>query len=308
MKTSTDKSANSAFKNFFIKVGRVLGALFSKAGRFFAKIYENKKAFIGLIIVLFFIVGAWIGPLIFPYDSSYSMDLLASPSWKHPFGTDNLGRDIFRQIISGTGNMLAIAFLAGLFTVLFGTVLGILSGYLGGIADKIIQGIANIVLTVPSFPVILVLAASFTITDPFTFALILSAWSWAGLCRAVRAQVISIKERDFIQICKVMGMSKVHIIFKELMPNLASYILINFIMTVRSAIMGSVGIMMLGLAAYDPTNWGTMINQARSLGLINPQVVPMFLAPLISIIIFQIGAMLLAGGLDQIFNPRLRVQ
>lgn len=274
----------------------------------FSKLFRNPQACAGFCIVVCFILIGIFGPMIFPYDATtdFSMRFL-SPSWEHPFGTDEMGRDIFRQLISGAANVLAIAFYTGLITVAVGTFLGIVSGYLGGIADKIIQGVVNIVLTIPSFPVFLMLAALFTIERPIEFALVLSAWSWAGLCRSVRAQVMSIRERDFIQICKVMRMSRFHIVMKELLPNITSYVLINFIVAVRNAITGSVGIMMLGLAAYDPTNWGSMLERARNIGLVNPKVIPLLLAPLFAIMIFQIGTILLANGLDEVMNPRLRV-
>lgn len=293
---------------FFKAAGKLILRFLSAVWGWIVRIFHNKLAAAGAIIILVFVLMALVGPLVFPYDPSTSfVDRFLKPSWQHPFGTDEMGRDIFRQLVSGTGNVLAIAFYTGLITVLFGTILGIISGFAGGITDKLIQGLTNIVLTIPSFPVFLMLAALFTIQSPIAFALVLSAWGWAGLCRAVRAQVMSLRERDFIQICRVMGMSKAHIIFKELLPNIASYILINFIMTVRNAITGSVGIMMLGLAAYDPTNWGSMLERARNLGLVNPKVVPLLLTPLIAIVIFQVGTILFANGLDEILNPRLRV-
>lgn len=292
---------SAALKRGFCSFGRATAS-------FFKKIFQNKKAATGFCILMFFVFIAIFGPMIFPYDPTVDYDNRYAPfSWDHWLGTDNLGRDVFRQLVAGSGSVLTIAFLTGVFTVFLGTFLGILSGYAGGVVDKVIQGVTNIVLTIPSFPVMLVLAAIFTIEDPFTFAIVLSAWSWAGLCRAVRAQVMSLRERDFIQICSVMKMSRSHIIIKELMPNIASYILINFIMTMRSAITGSVGIMMLGLAAYDPTNWGSMLSNAQAQGLVNPKVIPVLLAPLITIIIFQAGAILFSNGLDEILNPRLRV-
>ena len=116
-----------------------------------------------------------------------------------------------------------------------------------------------------------------------------------------------VKERDFIQICKVMHMSKAHIIFKELLPNVFSYIAINFVMAMRNAIVASVGIMLVGLAAYDPTNWGAIMNAARTKGLVNPNNVRILLYPLVAIVIFQVATLMLANGLDETLNPRLKV-
>ena len=169
------------------------------------------------------------------------------------------------------------------------------------------MSITNIFLSIPSFPVYLLLAAIITINKPITLSLVISLWSWAGLCRAIRIQVMSIKERDFIQICRVMHMSKAHIIFKELLPNVFSYIAINFVMAMRNAITASVGIMLVGLAAYDPTNWGAIMNAARTNGLANVQNIRVLMYPLVAIIVFQIATLMLANGLDETLNPRLKV-
>lgn len=274
----------------------------------FRKIFSNKKTIVGSSILLLFVLVAIFGPMLFPYDANTDMaNAYLSPSWQHPFGTDWLGRDVFRQVIAGTGSVLAIAFYSAIFTVIIGTVLGIVSGYFGGWVDKIIMSVTNIFLSIPSFPIYLLLAAIITINTPISLAIIISIWSWAGLCRSIRIQIMSLKERDFIQICKVMHMSKAHIIFKELMPNVFSYIAINFVMAMRNAIMASVGIMLVGLAAYDPTNWGAIINAARTKGLMNPKNILILTYPLVAIIIFQVATLVLANGLDETLNPRLKV-
>ncbi|MDY2727507.1 MAG: ABC transporter permease [Candidatus Onthovivens sp.] len=274
----------------------------------FKKVFSNGKTITGTVIILFFVLVAIFGPLIFPYSDATNVDIkYLDPSWEHPFGTDWLGRDVFRQVIAGTGSVLEIAFYTAIISVVAGTVLGIISGYFGGWVDSIIMSITNIFLSIPSFPVYLLLAAVIVIKSPIEFALVISIFSWAGLCRAVRVQIMSLKERDFIQICKVMHMSKAHIIFKELLPNVFSYIAINFVTALRNAIMASVGIMLVGLAAYDPTNRGAIINAARSKGLSNYKNILILLYPLIAIVIFEIATLLLSNGLDETLNPRLKV-
>lgn len=295
-------------KAFFSSVGFYLKETGISFVKTLKKIFASKKTIIGSLILLFFILLAIFGPLIWPYDPSTSMkDKYLLPCLEHPFGTDWLGRDVFRQVVAGTGSVLQIAFLTALFTVAFGTFLGILSGYIGGIVDKIIMSITNIFLSVPSFPIYLLLAALMTLDSSVELALIVSIFSWAGLCRSIRVQVMSIKERDYIQICKVMHMSKAHIIFKELLPNVFSYIAVNFVLAMRNAIMATVGIMLVGLAAYDPTNWGAIINAARMKGLMNYKNVLILLYPLVFIVIFQVGTLILSNGLDETLNPRLKV-
>lgn len=280
----------------------------ASAGEFFGKIFSNSKITIGLSIMLLYVLVAVFGPMLFPYDPTTDiLNKYLGSSLEHPFGTDWLGRDVFRQVVAGTGAVLEIAFYSAVFTVVIGTVLGILSGYVGGVVDRVIMSITNIFLSIPSFPVYLLLASLIVIETPLAMAAVVSLWSWAGLCRAIRVQVLSLKERDFIQICTVMHMSRTHIIFKELMPNILSYIVINFVIAMRNAIMASVGIMLVGLASYDPTNWGAIINAARMKGLINPKNIQIMLYPLTAIVIFQVAALQLANGLDETLNPRLKV-
>ena len=246
-------------------------------GRFFRTIFHNKKAFVGMIILAVFIFMALFGELILPYDPTPNYDeRFAGVSWQHPLGTDNMGRDVFRMMIAGSSSVLGIALLTAVFTVVIGTVIGLISGLAGGWVDKILQIITNMFLTIPSFPVLLILGTLFTIESTLSFG-------WGGLCRAVRAQIISLKERDYIQICKVLNLSGAHITFRELLPNIMSFICINFIMVIRNAITSSVGIMVLGLASFDPTNWGAILLNAMDYGAM---VVPEARLYLFSPIIF----------------------
>lgn len=304
MKNTQENTVHTALS----AVGHFFGELGCSLAKGLRKFFSNGKTIVGFAILVFFVPVAVFGPLLFPYNSDTDMaNSYLMPSWEHPFGTDWLGRDVFRQVIAGTGSVLEIAFYSAVFTVVIGTVLGIVSGYLGGWVDKVIMAVTNIFLSIPSFPIYLLLAAIVTINTPVSLSVIISIWSWAGLCRAVRVQIMSLKERDFIQICTVMHMSKAHIIFRELLPNVFSYIAINFVMAMRNAIMASVGIMLVGLAAYDPTNWGAIINAARTKGLMNIKNIYILLYPLICIIVFQISTLLLANGLDETLNPRLKV-
>lgn len=271
-------------------------------------LFSNKKSIAGFIIIAIFVFVGIFGPLIWPYDPTVVYEnKLAYPSWEHPLGTDGIGRDIFRQLVAGTGDVLLIAFYTAAITIVVGVTLGLISGFVGGWLDKCIQIVTNVFLTIPSLPIFLILAALFTVQDAFGLALILSVFNWAGLCRAIRSQVISIKERDYIQICNVMNMSKFHIIFKEVMPNVSSYILINFIVAMKNAITSSVGIMLLGLAAFEPTNWGAILITAKDYGaLMLKEGFLWLLSPIACICLFQLGAILLSNGLDETLNPRLR--
>ncbi|MCQ6559254.1 ABC transporter permease [Paenibacillus mendelii] len=276
---------------------------------FFRIICHNKRSFIGLIILVIFILMATVGPFVFKLNMTVDYNnRYLTPSFEHWLGTDFAGRDTFIQLVHGSKEVLLVGLLAAFFTLFVGALLGTISGLVGGRLDAGIMLITNLFLTIPSFPILIIMAAIFSIRDPISFALVLSAWSWPGLTRAVRSQIISLKERDFIVICKVMGMSKPHIIFKELMPSITSFLSISFIMTMRGAITGSVGIMMLGLAPYSPTNWGQMLNLAISQtgGIFNPLGFIYLFSPILCLALFQLGSIFFANGIDEALNPRLR--
>jgi len=254
---------------------------------------------------------ALVGPYIIPpaTQTNYA-ERLQLPSSKHLLGTDYAGRDTLSQFVHGSRNVLVVAFLAGLFTLLIAFVIGTVSGVVGGTVDAILMFITNIILTVPSFPIMMVLSMVIKISDPVTFGLVLSIWSWAGLARAIRSQILSLRQRDFIEASRVLGLSLPHIIFAEMLPNITSYIAINFIMIMRGAITASVGLMVLGLVPFSSTHWGMMLQMAISNtgALYGSSAIIYFLVPVLGIVLFQIGCLFFANGLDEALNPRLRTQ
>jgi len=287
---------------------RVMREIGKGLWNFCGMIYGNKKALIGAIILLVFLFLALFGRAVFHYDDKTSFaDMYKEPSAEHWLGTDGMGRDLFRMIVHGTQDVMSIAVLTAIMTVGIGVIVGIISGYASPWVDRIIGVAINVIMSLPTFPILLILSMFVTIKDNFTLAVILSVLSWAGLARSVRSQIISLRERDFIQICGVMGLSKGHILFSELLPNILSFVAINFITSMKNAITSSVGMMTLGLALFEPTNWGGIMINARNSGAFAiPSARMSILAPILTIMLFQIGAILFSNGLDEAFNPRLR--
>jgi peptide/nickel transport system permease protein len=170
--------------------------------------------------------------------------------------------------------------------------------------------VASLFLTIPAFPVQLSLTAIINVRSPYIMALIIAAFGWAGLSRSIRAQILSQKRREYILICKVMGLGNRHIIFKEMLPNLASYLSITFVQSMQSAIMASVALMMMGFAPFSSTHWGTMLNLAitQTAGAIEPRTMFFLFSPIFCFVLLQTGCIFFAGGLDEALNPRLRVK
>ncbi len=186
-------------------------------------------------------------------------------------------------MIAGTSSILEIAFFSAIFTVVIGTVLGIVSGFVGGWVDKIIMGITNIFFVYTVFPRIFAACCHNHNRHPHIARNGYIYMELGGtLPRYSRTGYEFERTRLHSNMRCYARMSKAHVIFKELLPNVFSYIVINFVMAMRNAIMASVGIMLVGLAAYDPTNWGAIINAARTKGLINPQNVAILMYPLVA--------------------------
>lgn len=276
---------------------------------FLRPILASKRATVGFIITVGFILMAAIGPEVVPLDLTTRYELrFQPPSLEHPLGTDFAGRDTFAQIVHGSREVLLIAFLAALYAILIAIGVGMTSGYIGGKVDLVLMSIVDIFLTIPSFPIMLAIAATFRVSDPASFAAIISIWMWAGLSRAIRAEIMSLKQKEFIEASKVLGMSTFHIIFRELMPNVLPYILINFITMIRAAITASVGIMFLGVVPFKITHWGVMLNLAlfQSGAIYFKEGIYYALSPLIFIVLLEFGAVNLSHGLEEVFNPRLK--
>ncbi|MBT9585030.1 ABC transporter permease [bacterium] len=269
----------------------------------------NPRARVGLAGLLFFLVVALLGPWFIGLDRMPNYEARFAPiSLAHWLGTDYAGRDVLAQLVHGSRDILTIAFSTGLFAVLLALLIGVGGALAGGIVDAFLLACTDVFLTVPSFPLMAILSALFRVGDPITFGLLLALWSWPGLARSLRGQVLSLQQREFIEVCRLMRMGTWHILWREILPNLVPYLTLNFILIARNAITASVGIMMLGLVPLRVENWGMMLNLAafQSGAIFLPQGQVYLLAPLLAIVLFQYSLILFAGGVEEIFDPRLR--
>ena len=273
-------------------------------------IAQNKTGLVGFIILLIIIFMSFVGPYIIPLDTKVKLDkIYQPPSWEHILGTDSEGKDVFSQIVHGGKAVLTVAFLAALFSTLIAVTLGITSGFVGGRTDTVIMFITEVVLTIPQFPLLAVLAAFIRLSSPTLLAFILGAVSWPALTRAIRAQALSLRERDFIEAAKILDLGSFHIIFSEILPNMMSYITISFVMAMTGAIYSQVGLILLGLVPLSGHNWGLMIQLAWTRGAIFfKDSLSYILSPILAIVLFQWSSVSFTRSLEGIFNPRLRVR
>ena len=275
---------------------------------FFYQLRKNRAGMAGFIVLMIILFMSYVLPYFVPLDERANpLEIYQPPSWKHPLGTDFQGRDILKQIIHGGKDVITVAFLAGLISTLISVSLGSISGFVGGKVDMILTGIADIILTIPHFPLLAVLAAFISLSNVFSLALLLGLLSWPGAMRAIRAQVLSLKERDFVEAAYALNLGTFHIVFREIIPNMMNYIVMNFIFSMRSAVYSQVGLIILGLVPFSASNWGIMIHFAWTRGAIFYKGSMMYiLAPIAMIALFQWSLVSFARALEGIFNPRLR--
>lgn len=227
-----------------------------------------------------------------------------------PLGTDNFGRDVLTELVKATGVSLIIGLVAGTVATLIGLTFGLLGGYIGGWVDDIIQFISNLFIVIPS--IVLLILISFSIGQEkrgaITIAVVIGLTNWVWTARAVRAQVFSLRNRDHVNLSKLSGHSIVHIILHDILPYIASYVVMAFILQVSSGILAEAGLSILGLGPKTtevPTlglmmNW-SMIYMAHTLGKWWA-----YFPVIVAITLISFSLNLMNTGLDQVFNPALR--
>jgi len=269
---------------------------------------HNKIGMFGFVTALLIVLLSFLGPYVWPpEDSANIADINQGVSAKHWLGTDFQGQDNLRKIINGGKDMVTVAFLTGLLATIFGVVVGSFSAFVGGNVDSVLMEFVNIWLTIPKIPLLAVAATVIKLGDPITFSLLLAFLDWPSLSRQVRSQVLSLKQRDYIEAATMLDLGTRDIIFNELLPNMMSYIVISMIGTMTSAIYQQTSLVFLGIVPYSGSNWGVMITAAQARGvLFNQQAMWSILAPIGAIVLFQLSLVTFARSLEEVFNPRLR--
>jgi peptide/nickel transport system permease protein len=286
----------------------VLPGPIASAWDFLRLMSRKPVGFLGLIGVAFFLFLAYIAPLMVPLQDEVDVTAIYSaPSFAHPLGTDFQGRDVLNQIVYGGRDIITTAILAALFSTLIAITFGSIAATLGGRIDTGILMITDVALTIPPLILLIVIAAIFRPTSFIALAVILALLQWPALLRQIRAQVLSLRERDFVEAARSLDLGLVHIIFREMLPNMRSYIAIHFIVAMTLAIYAQAAIMFLGLVPLSGKNWAIMLYFAYNQGaLFFKDSFFYLMGPIMAIALFQLSLVWLASGLEDVFNPRLR--
>ena len=280
-------------------------------GEIVKSIYADKKALVGLVVIVLFILIAALAPIISPYDP-YEVnmaDVLLEPSFmttvqdgvnQYFMGTDFLGRDVLSRIIYGARISLVIGLIPTTITLLIGTTLGIAAGYIGGKTDYIIMRLADVCMSFPSL--LLAMVVMYTLgASLFNIFIALSIVNWGGTSRIVRAQTLSIKEKEFVEAARSMGVSKTHIMLRHILPNCIPSLIVLFTLNVPEAIMAEAGLSFLGVGAQPPMpSWGLMISRGKEYLFSSPWVA---ITPGIAIFIVVIAFNFIGDGFRDALDP-----
>lgn len=268
----------------------------------------NKVGFAGFIVVILIFLMSFIGPYFVPLDTETKVDkIYQPPSSEFWFGTDHQGRDIFSQIVNGGKDVLIVAILAGGISTVIAVTFGTISGFAGGTTDTVISSITDIMLTIPQVPLLLILASLMQFENVASLGLLLGLLSWPALLRAVRSQALSLKERDFVEAARSLDLGTPHIVFREIVPNMMTYIIISFALAMTGAIYAQVALVLFGLVPFSGSNWGVMLSLAWVRGAIFfKDSIWYIMMPILAIVLLQLSVVTTTRSLELVFNPRLR--
>src|SRR5262245_43581262 len=281
----------------------------ARVGGAVAHVRHNPKLLLGLVMLAALLALGVFGPFFIDTGEAKPMSVLPDqpPSREFPFGTESQGRDMLALVVRGIPLTIEIGLIAGAIGLGVGTILGFVAGYTGGIVDTIIRSAADIMLTVPGLLVLIVVAASIKgLVSVQTIALVVASLAWMFPTRTIRAQVLSLRERPYVEMAKLNGMSGPSIIGRELIPNLLPYLGASFVGAVGAAILAAIGLEALGLGPQHEPTLGMTIYWAIFYSALLRGLWWWWAAPVGVIVILFTALFLIAVGLDELANPRLR--
>ena len=263
----------------------------------------------GLAVVAFVVALGPVGSLFVDTDAARvgTAEADLAPSSGHPLGTDSVGRDVLAVIVAGTPLTLRIGLLAGAVGLGIGTFLGFLAGYFGGWADTVIRSAADVLLTVPGLLLLVVIATSLRASVSVDMmALVIASLAWMVPTRTIRAQVLSLRERAYVQVARLSGMGDMEIVVRELLPNLLPYLAASFVAAVASAVLASIGLEAIGLGPQNEPTLGMTIYWCIYYASLLRGMWWWWVPPVAVIVLIFIGLFLVSMGLDRVANPRLQ--
>ncbi|MFS0700649.1 ABC transporter permease [Cellulomonas sp. 179-A 4D5 NHS] len=270
--------------------------------------FRNRKSITGLAILGFFVLVALLADVLAPYSPT-KVDNTARfqpPSAEHWLGTTHLGEDVLSQVVHGTRGVIVVGFLAAIMATIIAVVVGVVAGYLRGWRSESLSALTNVFLVIPGLPLIIIVASMFDDPPLVVIAAVLGLTGWAWGARVLRAQTMSLRNRDFVQAARANGEPLRRIIGHEMLPNLMALIAASFVGTVTAAILGLTTLSYIGVIPVNTYNWGTILNWASAQGAFRQNQWWWFMPPGLCIAAIGVALSLINFGIDEYVNPRLR--
>jgi peptide/nickel transport system permease protein len=272
-------------------------------------VLSNRKATVGAILVVLFTIIA-VFPSVFAHDDP-NADVyrrFLGVSGHHLLGTTAYGQDIYAQVIWGTRQSMLIGVLVGLFSTVFSVLVGVSSAYLGGLADDTLSFVTDVFLVIPTFPLIIVLAAYDRSGGLWMIVAVLVLTGWSYGARQLRSQTLSLRNRDFLESARVRGERSLYIIVREVLPTMTSLIVANFLGAALYAVLAAAGLQFVGLGNVNTVSWGSMLYWAQNNEALQTGQYLWALVPGLCIALLGAALALLNYAFDEISNPALRPQ
>lgn len=273
----------------------------------------NFKLISGIGLIVLLLLVAVVGPILTPHffpgeepDKVGAYPSLDAPSAKHPLGTDILGRDAVVIIISGIRLSLIIGVVGGFISTVIGVIIGFISGFVGKLTDTILRIFIDMVLVIPILPLLLLLSLYIPRWNILTMGILLGIFSWAFVARTTRAQVLSLRERGYVDLAKLNNQTTLEIIFEELLPTLMPYVFLSMAGATVGNMLAEAGLQLIGIGAGLPPTLGSILGRAYNGGAISLGLYGQILIPAGILVIVFLALNLINIGLEEYFNPRLR--
>lgn len=271
------------------------------------EIFKIKKFTVSVAIALAVFFTGLIGPIVYPrnpFEMKYPPE--RPPNEDNPLGTDSYGRDVLAQLLNGIRTSIYIGFTAALIGLTIGVIVGAIASVKGGLVDEVLMSVTNIILAMPSILLMMLIAAYFKYRDPILVSTIIGVTSWPWVARAVRSQILSLKTREFVYFSRMAGYGDFRLAVSELLPNVAAYIFMAFVLLMSGAMMSEAGLSMIGVGLTEGTSLGIILYWAQLLESVRRGLWWWFVPSGSVLVIIAASLLMISTALDEYFNPRLK--
>lgn len=271
------------------------------------QVFRIRKFAASIAVVSALTLMGLVGPETYKVDPfSFMFAPERPPNPLNPLGTDTYGRDVLAQLLHGIRMSIYIGITAALIALVIGTLMGSIAGVKGGIVDDALMAVTNIVLAMPSILLMMLISAYFKYRDPILVAAIIGVTSWPWVARAVRAQIMSLKAREFIYFSRMAGYSDLKVAIEDLLPNLGAYIFMAFVLLMSGAMIAEAGLSMIGVGVTKGTSLGIMLYWAQMMEAVRRGLWWWFIPPGSVLVALAASLLMISTALDEYFSPRLK--